>query len=362
MRLERGTGQVKKSFEIRGKTIGAGAPCYIVAEAGSNHNGKLELALDLIDVAAEASADAVKFQTFEAKRLYPKSAGVSDYLGDPTPIYDIIEAMEMPASWLPKLADRAHSSGLAFISSPFHEEAVALLDPYVDAFKIASYEMTHTPLLREVAKTKKPVIMSTGASRDEEVGKALATLEEAGCQEVVVLQCTAAYPAPLESLNVRALQAMATTHDVLTGLSDHSRSPTIAPMTAAAIGAAVIEKHFTMSRKLPGPDHAFAIEPDELKLLVQNVRAVELALGSGKKVVHDVERELRTFARRSLFTTRSIAAGELFSKENIDVLRQGKLGVGLPPEALDRVLGSRATRDLPPETVLSEEDVTREPR
>lgn len=361
MLSKRGAHKVKKSFEIRGKTIGDGAPCYIVAEAGSNHIGNLELARKLIDVAADAGADAVKFQTFEAKRLYPKSAGVSDYLGDPTPIFDIIEAMEMPSSWLPDLADHAHSAGLAFISSPFHEEAVALLEPHVDALKIASYEMTHTPLLREVAKTGKLVIVSTGASRAEEIGYALSILEANGCREVVVLQCTAAYPAPFESMNIKAILSIRNAHDVLTGLSDHSSSPTVAPMTAAALGASMIEKHFTLSRRLPGPDHGFAVEPDELKLLVDSVRAVELVLGSGEKVVHDVEKELRAFARRSLFTTKPIAAGELFTRDNVDVLRQGKLGQGLPPESLDAVLGSKAARDLSPETVLSQDDITVKP-
>ena len=163
---------MRETFRIRDRLLGIGQPCYLVAEAGSNHNGSLSRALRLIRVAAEAKADAIKFQTFSAKRLYPRSAGTSDYLGDPTPIYDIIEAMEMPPEWLPQLADAAHDAGLAFLSSPFHEEAVELLAPHVDAFKIASYELTHTPLLREVAKRGKPLILSSGASTAAEVAKA----------------------------------------------------------------------------------------------------------------------------------------------------------------------------------------------
>ena len=170
----------RQAFDIHTKTVGPGHPVLIVAEAGSNHNGSFEAALALIDAAADAGADAVKFQTFEAARLYPRGAGTSDYLGSATPIYDIIEAMEMPAAWLPALRDRAHERGLAFLSSPFHEEAVGVLAPFVDAFKIASYELTHAPLLEAVARAGKPIVISTGAATLAEVRTAIETLRHAG--------------------------------------------------------------------------------------------------------------------------------------------------------------------------------------
>ncbi|MBM4319140.1 MAG: shikimate dehydrogenase [Deltaproteobacteria bacterium] len=345
------------TLEIRGVKVGLGAPCYIVAEAGSNHNGSLPQALRLIDVAARAGASAVKFQTFQARRLYPRSAGTSDYLGDPTPIYDIIQAMEMPPAWLPTLRDHAHAAGLAFISSPFHEEAVGLLEPYVDAFKVASYELTHAPLLSEVCRTGKPLILSTGASTLVEVDRAVQLLRGAGCRELVLLQCTASYPTPLEAVNVRALVTLRETFGLPAGLSDHSRDPMVAPMVAAALGAAVIEKHFTLSNQLPGPDHPFAVEPDELARLVAAVRAVEQALGSGAKEVDATEEELRSFARRSIFTVSPVRAGEPFTRANVDVLRHGKLAAGLPPEQLGTVLASVAARDLPAEQVLTAEDL-----
>lgn len=348
---------MKQRFEIFGKPVGEGAPCFLIAEAGSNHNGSLEMANALIDAAAEAGADAVKFQTFSAKRLYPKSAGSSDYLGDQRSIYDIIASLETPSEWWPGLSARAHQLGLAFLSSPFHEEAVAMLEPYVDAFKIASYEMTHLSLLREVARTGKPVIMSTGASTLEEVERAVAAVREAGCTSLVVLQCTASYPSPLASINVRALVTIRDRLSVPTGLSDHSKEPAIAPMAAAALGAAVIEKHYTLSRRLPGPDHAFAIEPAGLAELVTGVRAIERVLGTGEKIVQPVEEELRQFARRALFTTRPVKKGELLSRENIDVLRRGKRGDGLAPELLEQVLGKRSTRDLEAEALLALADV-----
>lgn len=350
---------VKPLFEIYGKKVGTGAACFVIAEAGSNHNGSLDIARRLVDTAASAGADAVKFQTFEAKRLYPKGAGKSDYLRDETPIFDIIKAMEMPPEWLPALRDQAHEKGLAFISSPFHEEAVELLDPFVDAFKIASYELTHEPLLRAVAKKKKPVIVSTGAATVSEAETAVRALEAAGCEELVVLQCTASYPTPPEAANVRSLVTLREALGVPTGLSDHTRDPCVAPMVAAALGAAVIEKHFTLSNQLPGPDHAFAVEPAELALLVRRVRDVEIVAGSGKKDVHSVEEELRGFARRSIFTTRAIKKGEAFSRDNVDVLRQGKLGAGLSPANLERVLSSVAERDLAAEIPVQEADLGR---
>lgn len=348
---------MSKTFEIRGRSVGGGAPCWIVAEAGSNHNGSLETALRLIDAAADAHADAVKFQTFEARRLYPRAAGTSDYLGDPTPIFDIIQAMELPESWLPRLRDHAHARGLAFVSSPFHEEAVAVLDPWVDAFKIASYELTHRPLLRAVAARGKPVLMSTGASSLEEIAEAVEALRDAGCDRLALLQCTAAYPTPPEAANVRALVTLAQRFGLPTGLSDHTRDPVAAPIAAAALGAAVIEKHFTLSNRLPGPDHAFAVEPGELARLVARVRDVERVLGSGEKSVHAVEGELRDFARRSIFTTAPIRAGERFTRDNVDVLRHGKLAHGLPPAELERVLTAVAARDLDAERALLAADL-----
>jgi len=348
-------------MRIGTRQVGPGQPVFVVAEAGSNHNGSLELARKLVDVAASAGADAVKFQTFRAERLYPRSAGRSEYLGLAAPIFDVIAAMEMPESWLGELSARARAAGLAFFSSPFHEEAVAVLAPHVDAFKIASYELTHEPLLRAVAAAGKPVVLSTGASTLEEIRRAVDVLRAAGCNELVVLQCTAAYPAPPETANVRALVELRDALGVPVGLSDHTREPTHAPAAAVALGATLIEKHFTTSRALPGPDHAFAIEPDELAQLVAAVRGVERVLGDGRKDVQAVEGELRHFARRSVFTTRAVKRGEPFTRDNVDVLRAGQLAHGLAPSQLPRVLASRARRDVPAETALNEADLEEAP-
>lgn len=346
-----------RTLSIGERRVGDGAPCLVVAEAGSNHDGSLEQALRLVEVAARAGADAVKFQTFRAARLYPRGAGISAYLRTPRPIYDIIHDMEMPSTWIPELAAACRARDVVFFSSPFDEASVDLLEPYVDVFKIASYEMTHAPLVRYVARAGKPVIMSTGTATLDEVRRAVGTFRETGNDRLILLQCTASYPAPLDTLNLRALVALKREFDVPTGLSDHSRDPITAPIAATALGADVIEKHFTLSNDLPGPDHAFAVQPDELALMVERIRDVERALGTGEKVVHPVEEELRAFARRSIFATRAIAAGERLSPENVAVLRCGSLGYGLAPDEFERVLGRPATRAIAAESLIRYADL-----
>ena len=341
---------------IGDRVVGDGAPCYVVAEAGSNHNGNFDMALALVDVAVEAGADAVKFQTFKAARLYPRGAGESDYLRTTRPIYDIIEDMEMPEAWIPRLAEHCRARRIAFLSSPFDEDAVDLLEPHVPAFKVASYEMTHLPLLAHIAGKGKPMIVSTGTASLDEVVASVAAIRDAGNDQIVVLQCTASYPTPLSDVNARALVTLRERTGLLTGLSDHSRDPIVGPMVAVALGACLIEKHFTLSNRLPGPDHAFAIEPFELKALVRRVREAEQALGTGTKEPLPVEQELRAFARRSVFAIRDIEAGETFTAANIAVLRTGKLAPGLDPKAYPEVLGRRAARRIAAESALTRGD------
>lgn len=330
--------------------------CYVIAEAGSNHDGRLEQAEALIDVAAEAGADAVKFQMFKASRLYTRDAGQSAYLGRTESIYDIIAAMEMPAAWLPVLAQRAADADLDFLVSAFDEESLALVDPFVPVHKCASYEMTHLPLVRAMAATGKPLVMSTGTANLDEVEVSLRAAQEAGCAEVVLMQCTAAYPTPPADVNVRAMHSLARL-GVEVGLSDHSRDPVIAPCAAVALGARVIEKHYTLSNHLPGPDHAFAVEPHELARMVSSIRATELALGHGRKEALEVETELRGFARRSIFTIRDIDAGEVLGPDNLAVLRCGNAAPGLDPSAWDEVIGKVARHPVPARRGLRSNDV-----
>jgi len=224
-------------MRIGATLIGVGHPCYVIAEAGSNHNGSLPQAKRLIDVAADAGADAVKFQLFRASRMYPRSAGVSGYLGSAVPIYDIIASMEMSYEWLPELAGYCESRNIAFLATPFDEDSADQLVPWVQAFKVASYEMTHIPLVRHVAAKGKPLIISTGTADIEEVEQTVVECRNAGNREIALLQCTAAYPAPLDALNIRALTTLSARFGVPSGLSDHSRDPVVAPIVAVACGA-----------------------------------------------------------------------------------------------------------------------------
>jgi len=346
-----------QTFEIGGRPVGGSAPALIIAEAGSNHDARLDRAHELVDAAAAAGVDAIKFQLFEARRLYPRTAGRCDYLGLETSIYDLIQAMELPPEWLAELRHHSREVGLAFLASPFHEAAVELLAEHVDAFKIASYELTHEPLLEAVAARGLPVILSTGASTLEECRRALTVLRGAGCEELVLLQCTARYPTEPEDADVRALVSLREELGVPTGFSDHTRDPLAAPSAAAALGACVIEKHFTLDRSLPGPDHAFAVEPDELTRLVEAVRGVEAVLGDGQKEVRAVEEELRGFARRALFTTRAVAAGEAFGPRNTAALRRGQLAAGLEPARQAELFACVAVRDLAEEAPLEAGDL-----
>jgi N-acetylneuraminate synthase len=333
-----------KTVRIGTRKVGEGYPCFVIAEAGSNHNGRFDLAARLIDVAARAGADAVKFQTFRAHRMYTPLAGRSEYLRLPKPIFDIIREMEMPYAWIPRLAERCRKREVQFLSTPFDEESADRLAPFVDAFKVASYELNHHPLLKYVAAFGKPVILSTGASEAREVAEAVRVLMKAGAPGLCLMQCTACYPAPLASINARVLQRFQAQFGVPAGLSDHSRDPLTAPMTAVAIGANLLEKHFTLSNRLPGPDHRFAVTPPELQDLVRYVRRVEEVRGDGRKRVHPVERELRRFARRSLFAVRDIPRGARLTAENVAVLRNGTMAEGLPPCRLGDVLGGVARR------------------
>jgi N-acetylneuraminate synthase len=346
----------RSEISIGDRRVGPGSPVYFIAEAGSNHDRNLDQAKRLIDVAADAGADAVKFQAFKADSLYPKRAGQSAYLKDSRSIYDVIRDLEMPLDWIPVLATFCAERGLHFLCTPFDCQSADALDVHVPAFKIASYDMTNTPLLQHVARKGKPLIVSTGTANLDEVREMIAAVAAVGDAGLVVLQCTAKYPAPLEALNVRTVASMAEL-GVLTGFSDHSREPLPGVLAAVAQGAVVIEKHFTLSNALPGPDHAYALEPHELKDLVAKVRQVEAALGSGEKRVHPEEQELRAFARRTIFTSRSMAAGERLRRRDLSVLRCGSVPYGLHPKEYFRLFGRVVIRALDLETTLRFEDV-----
>ncbi|WP_435358648.1 N-acetylneuraminate synthase family protein [Haloarchaeobius sp. DFWS5] len=333
-------------IDIGGQTVGPDSPTFVIAEAGSNHNGDFETAKRLVDAAANAGADAVKFQTFRATDLYVRDSGDVEYLDDERSIYEIIESMEMPYEWIPKLHDYCHERDVQFMSTPFDERSADELAEYVPAWKVASYTMSHHPFLRTLAKTGKPIIMSTGAHELDEVAEAVDVLRDAGCDDLVLLQCVAAYPTPLESIHVGVVETLQREFEVLAGISDHTMDPTAAPAATVALGGRVVEKHFTLDKSMDGPDHEFALEPDELDEMVTAIRNAETVVGSGTKQVLDVEKELHDIARRAIHARTDISAGTTLSDETIAVLRPGQREKGLEPKFYDEIVGRTAAQDI----------------
>lgn len=327
----------------------------IIAEAGSNwrlgtYSRDVEMAKTLIDVAAESGADAVKFQTYQADSVYAKGAGSPAYLarrGLTESIEKIFKDHAMPHEMISEISSYCNSSGIQFMSTPFSVSDAEAIDPYVKIHKIASYEMSHVRLLEFVAKTGKPLILSTGAASNKEIEWAVNYFYKVGGKDISLLQNTAKYPAELNLLNLNVIPKMIQQYRIPVGLSDHSRDPIIAPVCAVALGATIIEKHYTLSNKLPGPDHSFAIIPSELNSMVDAIRKAEIALGSNLKVVQKEEQELRRFAGRSIQATKAIKMHEkLVEGINIDILRPGNNSQGLDPKYIFEVHGKKATRNI----------------
>jgi len=331
-------------------------PVFIIAEAGSNWRcgtpaRDLRMARALIDVAAEAGADAVKFQTYKAETVYVPNAGDSDYLseaGIKESITSIFQDLSMPYELIPELAEYCRKQHIQFLSTPFSVADAKAVDPYVGIHKIASYEISHIRLIEFLAKTGKPVILSTGGATCDDIAWALHHFHLHGGKDISLMQCTAKYPAPLSTLNLQVIPDLMARFKVPVGLSDHSRDPLTGPVGAVALGASIIEKHFTLHNRLPGPDHSFALTPDELKQMVRAIRQIEEASGSGKKEVQAQERELRSFAQRSIQAIVNIRKGdELREGISVDILRPGKQKQGLHPRHIDAMEGKRAARDIP---------------
>lgn len=341
-------------------------PVFIIAEAGSNWrmgspSRDAAMARELVDAAKLAGADAVKFQTFRVRDLYVENAGPSDYLsaaGIRSSVNELMAELEMPYELVADIAGYAAAADVEFMSSAFSPTDVAAVDPHVKRHKVASYELNHVELLEAVAATGKPIILSTGAATMDDIEFGLRTLRDASASDVILMQCTASYPAPPDSLNLSAIPALREAFGVPVGLSDHSRDPIIGPVAAVALGAVCIEKHFTLDNRLPGPDHRFAITVDELAGMVKAIRAAEVVLGTGTKRVLEPERELRDFAVRSIQARTDIAAGEaLVRGENIDVLRPGNRRRGLHPRRMAELEGRKAARAIMAGDGVTEEDV-----
>ncbi len=342
------------AIRIAGRDVGGGAPCYVIAEIGANHNRDLDIARELIDRSVEAGADAVKFQTYSGDRIYSRKTPRFEYLdgiSDKTPA-ELLEEIALPREWQAPLAEYAAQRHVHFFSAPFDHEAVAELDEIgVPVLKIASFEIVDLPLIRRAATTGRPLLISTGMATLGEVEDAVRTAEEAGASGVGLMQCTSVYPAPAKRANLRAMATMREAFCVPTGLSDHTEGLSV-PIAAAALGAAFIEKHVTLDRTMRGPDHAFALEPDQLRAMVEGIRDAETALGDGRKRGPGPEESLEMYrlARRSVIVTRDLAAGTVLEHNMLTVKRPGW---GIRPKELEVVLGRPLRVDVEADEILT---------
>ena len=345
---------MRKGFFIKGKQIGEGLPVYVIAEMSANHNGEFDQAVKIIHAAKETGADAIKLQTYTPDTLTIDCRKADFFVGEGTlwegrSLYELYGEAFTPWEWQPKLKRIAEGIGLHLFSTPFDSTAVDFLEEMdVPAYKVASFELVDIPLLQKIGSTKKPVIMSTGMANLTEIEEAVMTLREAGCSEIAILKCTSAYPAPVEEMNLRTLPHLSEAFGCPVGLSDHSLGIAV-PVAAIPLGACIIEKHFTLSRAIPGPDSAFSLEPQEFREMVKAIRIVEKALGTITYAPSAQEEKMQAY-RRSLFVVKDVKAGEVFTQDNVRSIRPG---YGLHTKYLGKIFGRNASRDIERGTPVS---------
>jgi len=342
-----------RHIEIAGRPIGAEHPPYVIAELSGNHNGDIERALKLIELAKQAGADAVKLQTYTADTITIDHSGpgftIEGGLWDGRKLYELYKLAHTPWDWHPILFEHARKVGITCFSSPFDPSAVDFLESLkAPAYKIASFEIIDTPLIRYAAKTGKPLIMSTGMAETDEIEDAVVAACSAGRDDVALLHCVSGYPTPVEEINLARIPALAAKHNCTVGLSDHTLGTEVA-IVSVGLGATIIEKHFTLARADGGPDAAFSLEPQELAALVEGVRIAHAAVGR-EDYGHAVSEQPNTIFRRSLYVVQDIAAGAVLTNENVRSIRPG---YGLAPKHLPDVLGRRARRAIARGTPMS---------
>lgn len=322
------------------------AKTLIIAEAGVNHNGDLQMAKQLVDQAKAAGADIVKFQTAKLGSLVSKYAGMADYqkknTGHVESQKEMLQKLLLPYEDFICLSEYCREVGIGFLSTPFDVESIHFLEELVPFWKVPSGEITNYPYLVEIGKTKKPVILSTGMCEIPEIDDAVAVLKENGTTDLTLLHCNTQYPTPYEDVNLRAMETLRKRYHVEVGYSDHTQGIEV-PIAAVARGAVVIEKHFTLDRNLPGPDHKASLEPEELRTMVRAIRNIELALGSPEKKVSPSEKENLSVARKSIVAAREIKKGELLGGDNLTTKRPGN---GISPMKWNEVIGTYAVKDF----------------
>lgn len=340
---------------LSGKEIGPGHPSYIIAEIGSNHDGSLEKAKQLMSLAKDCGADAAKFQSFTVDTLI-NGQMKTDSGWQAHPAWEILDKLTLPEAWHAELKAHGQAIGIDFCSAPFDLGRLALLETLeVPFYKIASGDLTHTELLEAVAKTGKPVILSTGLAYLGEVDQALRTLAQAGCSQVALLHCVSLYPPQFKDMNIKAMATMAQAFGVPVGISDHTPG-SVVPLGTVALGASVIEKHLTNDKTQAGPDHPYALDGAEFKAMVGDIRNLEAALGHGRKEPPAAEIPERVGARRAVYVTSPIEAGAILTPANLKIVRHA-YPEGIPADGVGCVYGKTAKRALSPDMLLTWQDV-----
>jgi len=344
-------------IKIGNKLIGEGQPCFIIAEAGVNHNGSLELAKKLIDAAKESGSDSIKFQTFKSERIATADAEMAKYqkenTGKEEAQLEMLKRAELSYGDFRELKKYCDEKGIIFLSTPHScNEDVDLVAELCPAIKVASGDLTNIPLLKYIARKNLPIILSTGMSAMEEVENALEAVKKEGNDKIIILHCTNNYPCPINEVNLRAINTLKEKFKLPTGYSDHTEGINISTYAAAA-GACVLEKHLTLDKNLPGPDHKASLEAEDLKEMVLAIRNLERALGDGVKKPAESELETAKIARKSLVAQKDIKKGEAIREGMITVKRPG---TGIPPGKMNEIIGKKAARDIKKDSLFVWED------
>lgn len=340
-------------IEIGNKLIGEEESCFIIAEVGVNHNGDAKLAMQLIDAAKDAGADAVKFQTFKTENLLSKNIVVPKHVESKESFFDTIRGLELSEEAHYMLSEYCKQKGIVFMSTPMDNNSVDLLEDIgVPIFKVASCDLDNLPLLKYISKTEKPIILSTGMGSISEVGEAIDVIKSNGNADIILLHCVSAYPPKVEDVNLRAMETLRNAFKLKVGYSDHTIGINI-PLAAVALGAKVIEKHFTLDKNMEGPDHAVSADPDDLKRLVSGIREIEKSFGTGVKVPSKDEIEMRRSFRKSIVAIADIKKGATIMPEMLSVKRPG---TGISPKYFDFIAGRKAEKDLSKDDLITMND------
>lgn len=344
---------VNEPIYIHDRKIGRDEPVFIIAEAGVNHNGKLELAKKMVDKAKRAGVDAVKFQTFKAEDLVTENSEMADYqkknISKDQSQYEMIKEKELGYEEFKNLKEYCDEKDILFLSTPHTEEAMNFLEDLVPAYKIGSGDLTNLPFLKKVAQKGKPIILSAGMATLGEVEEAVKTIREEANEDLILLHCVTDYPTDIEKVNLRTIETLKTSFKTLVGFSDHTMG-IIASIAAVSLGATVIEKHFTIDKEMEGPDHEASLEPNQLKKMIEKIRDIEKGLGDGIKKPTKEEKKTMENSRKSIIVGKNISKGTKFQKDILEIKRPG---TGIKPKYLSKIIGKKAKEDIKKDSILT---------